>query len=43
MLLEQDRVTAVHKTIVPIEHTLVIAVALKACLDSLNARQERAW
>lgn len=42
VLLEQDRVTAVHETIIPIEYILVIAVALKACLDSLNARQERA-
>ena len=36
---EQGRVKAVHKTLVHIEHILVIAVALKACFDSLNAFQ----
>ena len=39
MFREQGRVKAVHKTLVHIEHILVIAVALKACFDSLNAFQ----
>ena len=33
----QGRVTAMHKTIVHIEHILITAVALKAGFDSLNA------
>lgn len=43
VLLEQGRVTAVHKTIVHIEHIFVITPTLKACFDSLNAWKEGAW
>lgn len=42
-LLEQGRVTAVHKTIVHVEHILVITITLKVCFDSLNAWKEGAW
>lgn len=43
VLLQQGRVRATHQALAHTKHNLAVAVTLKACFESLNAWQERAY